>query len=114
LQQKADCQYIDDLPQAMLQSTAGWCVLINPGWCNLLFMMHEDSTIKEKKVYQYTYNQLCKEVQLTKFKQILEKVKPANVTEAKQSLGASSCVKPNLESYKVYLAAQALVADNVV
>ncbi|KAJ2540925.1 hypothetical protein GGF49_004085 [Coemansia sp. RSA 1853] len=35
--------------------------------------MHEDSTIKEKKVYQYTCNQLCKEMQLTKFKQILEK-----------------------------------------
>ncbi|KAJ2558939.1 hypothetical protein GGH12_005618 [Coemansia sp. RSA 1822] len=75
--------------------------------------MHEDSTIKEKKVYQYTCNQLCKEMQLTKFKQILEKVKPANVTEAERSLGAGSYVKPNLESYKVYLAAWALVADKL-
>ncbi|KAJ2657611.1 hypothetical protein IW148_005091 [Coemansia sp. RSA 1199] len=75
--------------------------------------MHEDSSIKEKCVYHYMHNQQCKEMQLTKFKQILEKVKLANVTEAEKSLGAGSCVKPNLESYKVYLAAWALVADRL-
>ncbi|KAJ1854236.1 hypothetical protein LPJ76_004188 [Coemansia sp. RSA 638] len=73
--------------------------------------MHEDSTIKEKKVYQYTCNQLCKEMQLTKFKQILEKVKPANVTEAERSLGAGSYVKPNLESYKFKPNAVIVIGD---
>ncbi|KAJ2652619.1 hypothetical protein IW137_000227, partial [Coemansia sp. RSA 1287] len=46
-QQKADCQYIDELSQAQLQSTAGRCVLIDPGQQDLLFAMHEDSSIKK-------------------------------------------------------------------
>ncbi|KAJ2480178.1 hypothetical protein IWW56_002600 [Coemansia sp. RSA 2131] len=49
-QQKADCAYIDDLPQVQLQSTAGRCVLIDPGRRDLLFVMHEDSSIEEKSV----------------------------------------------------------------
>ncbi|KAJ2470224.1 hypothetical protein IWW56_006576, partial [Coemansia sp. RSA 2131] len=104
--QKADCQYIDNLPQATLQSTAGRYILIDPGRRDLLFMMHEDSSIEEKHVYRYTRNQQRKETRLTKFKQILEKVKPAEVTEAERSLGAGSCVKPDLELYKVYLVAR--------
>ncbi|KAJ2477044.1 hypothetical protein IWW56_004564 [Coemansia sp. RSA 2131] len=55
----------------------------------------------------------CKEIQLTKFKQILEKVKPAEVVEAEQSLGAGSCVKSDLELYKVYLVARERVADTL-
>ncbi|KAJ2543710.1 hypothetical protein GGF49_001792 [Coemansia sp. RSA 1853] len=111
--QQADCTYIDDLPQAMLQSTAGRCVLIDPGRRDLLFMMHEDSTIEDKRVYRYTRNQQRKETRLTKFKRILEKVKPANIAEAERSLGAGSCVKPDLELYKVYLVARERVADTL-
>ncbi|KAJ2543088.1 hypothetical protein GGF49_002335 [Coemansia sp. RSA 1853] len=111
--QQADCQYIDNLPQTQLQSTAGRCVLVDPGRRDLLFMMHEDSSIEEKKVYRYTRNQQRKEMRLTKFKRILEKVKPAEVTEAERSLGAGSCVKPDLESYKVYLVARERVADTL-
>ncbi|KAJ2540765.1 hypothetical protein GGF49_004207 [Coemansia sp. RSA 1853] len=111
--QQANCAYIDDLPQATLQSTAGRCVLIDPGRRDLLFMMHEDSSIKEKRVYRYTRNQQRKETRLTKFKRILEKVKPAAVADAERSLGAGSCVKPNLELYKVYLVARERVADTL-
>ncbi|KAJ2126184.1 hypothetical protein IW147_000335 [Coemansia sp. RSA 720] len=60
-----------------------------------------------KKVYRYTRNQQRKETRLTKFKRILEKVKPA------ESLGAGSCVKPDLELYKVYLVARERVADTL-
>ncbi|KAJ2123312.1 hypothetical protein IW147_002682 [Coemansia sp. RSA 720] len=111
--QQADCAYIDDLPQATLQSTAGRCVLVDPGRRDLLFMMHEESTIEEKRVYRYTRNQQRKETRLTKFKRILEKVKPAEVTEAERSLGTGSCVKPDLELYKVYLVARERVADTL-
>ncbi|KAJ1854518.1 hypothetical protein GGH12_004280 [Coemansia sp. RSA 1822] len=111
--QQANCAYIDDLPQATLQSTAGRYVLIDPGRRDLLFMMHEDSSIKEKRVYRYTRNQQRKETRLTKFKRILEKVKPAAVADAERSLGAGSCVKPNLELYKVYLVARERVADTL-
>ncbi|KAJ2482323.1 hypothetical protein IWW56_001110 [Coemansia sp. RSA 2131] len=113
LQQQADCAYIDNLPQAQLQSMAGRCVLVDPGRRDLLFMMHEDSTIEDKRVYRYTRNQQRKETRLTKFKRILEKVKPAEVAEAERSLGAGSCVKPDLELYKVYLVARERVADTL-
>ncbi|KAJ2719480.1 hypothetical protein H4S00_003476 [Coemansia sp. D1744] len=111
--QKADCQYIDELPQATLQSTAGQCVLIDPGRRDLLFAMHEDSSIEDKQLYRYTRNQQRKETRVTRFKKILKKVKPADIAEAERSLGAGSCVKPDLKLFKEYLVARAQVADKL-
>ncbi|KAJ2130645.1 hypothetical protein IW136_005506, partial [Coemansia sp. RSA 678] len=111
--QKADCQYIDELTQVQLQSTAGRCVLIDPGRRDLLFAMHEDSSIEDKQLYRYTRNQQRKETRVTRFKKILEKVKPADIAEAERSLGAGSCVKPDLKLFKEYLKARAQVADKL-
>ncbi|KAJ1744688.1 hypothetical protein LPJ58_006564, partial [Coemansia sp. RSA 1591] len=112
-QQKADCQYIDELSQATLQNMAGRCVLIDPGRRDLLFAMHEDSTVEDKQLYRYTRNQQRKETRVTRFKRILEKVKPADIAEAERSLGAGSCVKPDLKLFKEYLKARAQVADKL-
>ncbi|KAJ2171883.1 hypothetical protein EV180_007462, partial [Coemansia sp. RSA 518] len=106
-QQKADCLYIDELSQATLQSMAGRCVLIDPGRRDLLFAMHEDSSIEDKQLYRYTRNQQRKETRVTRFKRILEKVKPADIAAAERSLGAGSCVKPDLVLFKEYLKARA-------
>ncbi|KAJ2142613.1 hypothetical protein IW136_001905 [Coemansia sp. RSA 678] len=111
--QKADCQYIDELPQATLQSTAGRCILIDPGRRDLLFAMHEDSSIEDKQLYRYTRNQQRKETRVTRFKQILKKVKPVDIAAAERSLGAGSCVKPDLKLFKEYLEARAQVADKL-
>ncbi|KAJ1793123.1 hypothetical protein LPJ62_000417 [Coemansia sp. RSA 2167] len=48
----------------------------------------------------YTRNQQHKETQVTRFKKILEKVKPVDVAEAERSLSAGSCVKPDLKLFK--------------
>ncbi|KAJ2131153.1 hypothetical protein IW136_005375, partial [Coemansia sp. RSA 678] len=112
-QQKADCLYIDELSQATLQSMAGRCVLIDPGRRDLLFAMHEDSSIEDKQLYRYTRNQQRKETRVTRFKRILEKVKPADIAAAERSLGAGSCVKPDLKLFKEYLVARAQVADKL-
>ncbi|KAJ2634197.1 hypothetical protein IW137_004463, partial [Coemansia sp. RSA 1287] len=115
-QQKTDCQYIDELSQAQLQNMAGRCVLIDPGRRDLLFAMHEDSTVEDKQLYRYTRNQQRKETRVTRFKRILEKVKKADaedIAEAERSLGAGSCVKPDLELFKEYLVARAQVADKL-
>ncbi|KAJ2142654.1 hypothetical protein IW142_004172, partial [Coemansia sp. RSA 564] len=112
-QQKADCLYIDELSQATLQSMAGRCVLIDPGRRDLLFAMHEDSSIEDKQLYRYTRNQQRKETRVTRFKRILEKVKPADIAAAERSLGAGSCVKPDLVLFKEYLKARAQVADKL-
>ncbi|KAJ2264570.1 hypothetical protein J3F81_006174, partial [Coemansia sp. RSA 371] len=111
--QKAECQYIDELSQATLQSTAGRCVLIDPGRRDLLFAMHEDSSIEDKQLYRYMRNQQRKETRVTRFKKILKKVKPVDIAAAERSLGAGSCVKPDLVLFKEYLKARAQVADKL-
>ncbi|KAJ2254186.1 hypothetical protein GGH98_002406 [Coemansia sp. RSA 454] len=92
---------------------AGRCVLIDPGRRDLLFAMHEDSSIEDKQLYRYTRNQQRKETRVTRFKRILEKVKPADIAAAERSLGAGSCVKPDLVLFKEYLKARAQVADKL-
>ncbi|KAJ2131428.1 hypothetical protein IW136_005303, partial [Coemansia sp. RSA 678] len=114
--QKAGCLYIDELSQATLQNMAGRCVLIDPGRRDLLLAMHEDSTVEDKQLYRYTRNQQRKETRVTRFKRILEKVKKADaadIAEAERSLGAGSCVKPDLKLFKEYLVARAQVADKL-
>ncbi|KAJ1780592.1 hypothetical protein LPJ67_005832, partial [Coemansia sp. RSA 1938] len=101
---------------ATLQNMAGRCVLIDPGRRDLLFAMHEDSSIEKKRLYRYTRNQQRKETRVTRFKRILEKVKKADaedIAEAERSLGAGSCVKPDLKLFKEYLKARAQVADKL-
>ncbi|KAJ2423126.1 hypothetical protein IWW41_005062, partial [Coemansia sp. RSA 2522] len=95
---------------------AGRCVLIDPGRRDLLFAMHEDSSIEKKRLYRYTRNQQRKETRVTRFKRILEKVKKADaedIAEAERSLGAGSCVKPDLKLFKEYLVARAQVANKL-
>ncbi|KAJ2472247.1 hypothetical protein IWW56_006185, partial [Coemansia sp. RSA 2131] len=107
---KADCEYIHELSQEQLQNTVGRCVLVDPGRRDLLFAMREDSTIKDKQVYQYTRCQQRVETKQTKYRKILQQVKTADVAAAERTLGTGSCIKPDLDLYKVYLRARADVA----
>ncbi|KAJ2592017.1 hypothetical protein IWW49_001244, partial [Coemansia sp. RSA 1797] len=112
LRQKADCQYIDELSQAQLQSTAGRCA--GGSWLAGFAVCHARGQLHRKKhLYRYTRNQQCKETRVTRFKRILEKVKPVDVAEAERSLGAGSCIKPDLVLFKEYLVARAQVADKL-
>ncbi|KAJ2542725.1 hypothetical protein GGF49_002675, partial [Coemansia sp. RSA 1853] len=86
------------------------CVLVDPGQRDLLFAMREDSSIVEKKVYCYTKCQQCVETKQKKYKKILQQVKTADVAAAERTLGAGSYLKPDLDSYKVYLRSRVLVA----
>ncbi|KAJ2473603.1 hypothetical protein IWW56_005960, partial [Coemansia sp. RSA 2131] len=72
--------------------------------------MHKDSTIKDKQVYRYTRCQQRVETKQTKYRKILQQVKTVDVVAAERTLGTGSCIKPDLDSYKVYLRAWALVA----
>ncbi|KAJ2232662.1 hypothetical protein GGH97_006004 [Coemansia sp. RSA 475] len=75
--------------------------------------MHEDSTIQKKQVYRYTKCQQRVETKQTKYRKILEHVKKASsagIAALERTLGAGSCIKPDLNQFKVYLAARAEVA----
>ncbi|KAJ2499834.1 hypothetical protein GGH96_003177 [Coemansia sp. RSA 1972] len=107
---KADCLYIDELPQEYLQSTVGRCVLVDPGRRDLLFAMREDSTIQKKQIYRYTKCQQHRETCVTKYRKILEQVKKADdedIVALERTLGAGSFIKPDLALFKEYLAARA-------
>ncbi|KAJ2499196.1 hypothetical protein GGH96_003710 [Coemansia sp. RSA 1972] len=111
-EQQADCTYISDLSQATLQGMTGRCMLVDPGRRDLLFMMHEKSTVEEKWVYRYTRSQQRKETRATKHQKICEHVKKvdiADIAALERTLSAGSFIKPNLGLYKVYLKARAEV-----
>ncbi|KAJ1858201.1 hypothetical protein LPJ76_001162 [Coemansia sp. RSA 638] len=83
-QKQADCAYISELSQEQLQSTAGRCVLVDPGRRDLLFMLHEESTVAEKQM--------------------------AEVAALERTLSAGSFTIPGLDLLKEYLTARAEVA----
>ncbi|KAJ2499365.1 hypothetical protein GGH96_003591 [Coemansia sp. RSA 1972] len=75
-------------------------------------MMHEKSTVEKKDVYWYTHSQQCKETCVTKHQKILQdkkKADKAGIAALERTLSAGSFIKPNLDSYKAYLKAQAEV-----
>ncbi|KAJ2474769.1 hypothetical protein IWW56_005724, partial [Coemansia sp. RSA 2131] len=72
--------------------------------------MREDSSIAKKKVYRYSRYQQHIKTKQTKYKKILQQVKMADVAAAERTLSAGSYLKPDLDLYKVYLHAWALVA----
>ncbi|KAJ2498127.1 hypothetical protein GGH96_004547 [Coemansia sp. RSA 1972] len=111
-QKQADCQYISKLSQEQLQSTVGRCVLVDPGRRDLLFMLHEESTVTEKCVYRYTRNQQRRETRVTKYQNICEHVKKTDVADIaalERTLKAGSFTKPDLALFEEYLAARAKV-----
>ncbi|KAJ2476202.1 hypothetical protein IWW56_005052 [Coemansia sp. RSA 2131] len=109
-QQQADCAYIYELSQAQLQSTAGRCVLVDPGRRDLLYMMHEESSVASKNVYRYMRSQQRKETRVKKYRKILENEKTADVAALERKLSAGSYIKPDLKLFEEYLAARADVA----
>ncbi|KAJ2502333.1 hypothetical protein GGH96_001129 [Coemansia sp. RSA 1972] len=112
LEQQADCTYISDLSQATLQGMTGRCVLVDPGRRDLLYMMHEKSTVAEKQVYRYTRSQQRKETRVTKHQKIREHEKKADkedIAALERTLSAGSYIKPDLTLFEVYLKARAEV-----
>ncbi|KAJ2496149.1 hypothetical protein GGH96_006027 [Coemansia sp. RSA 1972] len=111
-QKQADCAYISELSQEQLRSTAGRCVLVDPGRQDLLFMLHEKSTVDNKNVYRYTRNQQHCEMKQKKYQTIrkhVKKVDVVDITALEHTLKAGSFTKPDLALFEEYLAAQAKV-----
>ncbi|KAJ2502461.1 hypothetical protein GGH96_001124 [Coemansia sp. RSA 1972] len=54
--------------------------------------MHEKSTVEEKQLYQYMHNE--------------KKANDKDIAALERTLSASSFIKPDLDSYKVYLEAR--------
>jgi hypothetical protein len=104
-------KYISDLPMAELQQTAGKCVLIDPGRRDLLFVMHENSSIESKQLYRYTANQKSKETRSVRYRKLRTELTD-NCTGVKEA-GAdlSNCNRSSVDPdvYDQFLATRARV-----
>ncbi|KAG1457122.1 hypothetical protein G6F56_006679 [Rhizopus delemar] len=91
-----DVPYVHTLSKEQLLADTGKCILVDPGRRNMLYCMHESSTIQKKSVYRYTNNQRNVETKTRKFRNLRENSKSAAVTAAEASLGrfCSSTVVP--------------------
>ncbi|KAJ2793846.1 hypothetical protein H4R20_006412, partial [Coemansia guatemalensis] len=67
--------FIDKLPSEELEAIKGKCVLIDPGRGDLLFCMHENSTVNNPCLFRYSAPQKAKETRSTRFRKIRERAK---------------------------------------
>ncbi|ORE05960.1 hypothetical protein BCV72DRAFT_242418 [Rhizopus microsporus var. microsporus] len=67
-----DFKYIEKLEKEEPLAGVGKCVLIDPGRRGVLYCMHEESTIENKRTYRYTSNQRAIETKSRKFKKLRE------------------------------------------
>ncbi|KAJ2610024.1 hypothetical protein EV177_004172 [Coemansia sp. RSA 1804] len=62
--QQDNCPYMENISSSELAGTTGCCVLVDPGWCDLLFCMKETSSPEQPEIYCYTSNQKANSKQL--------------------------------------------------
>lgn len=63
-------RYLESLSKKELDNTLKKCVLIDPGRHDLLFCMHEGSSIEEKKLFCFTRNQKSVETKAKRFNKL--------------------------------------------
>ncbi|KAJ1770575.1 hypothetical protein IW140_003324 [Coemansia sp. RSA 1813] len=106
-------EYIESIDQDRLCVMEGSCVLIDPGRRDLLFCMHEYSSIGNPWLFRFTRNHKAKLTRSTKFRKILEAAKkmyPDNaIIKAEQRLAEVSCITVNPDRFKRFIEVQAEV-----
>ncbi|KAJ1662191.1 hypothetical protein EV178_006080, partial [Coemansia sp. RSA 1646] len=106
-------EYIESIDQDKLCVMEGNCVLIDPGRGDLLFCMHEYSSIGNPWLFRFTRNHKAKLTRSTKFRKILEAAKkmyPDNtIIEAEQRLAKVSYTTVAPDEFKKFIEVQAEV-----
>jgi hypothetical protein len=106
---KADeFQYVEKLGKDFLAGV-GKCVLIDPGRRDLLYCMHEKSTVENKMIYRYTSNQKAIETKSRKFRKLRNNLKRDKVITAEISLSHFKSSTVNKEKFAEHLQGRAKV-----
>ena len=97
--------HIGQLPITQLQQTTGKCVLLDLGRRDLLFGMHENSSVDNKQLHRYTSNQLSKETRSNKYRKLRAEVKNDFNGALEAEAALSSCNRSTLDTdiYGKYL-----------
>ncbi|ORE09603.1 hypothetical protein BCV72DRAFT_260721 [Rhizopus microsporus var. microsporus] len=104
-----DFKYVEKLEKEELLAGVGNCALIDPGRCNMLYCMHEESIIESKRTYRYTSNQRAIETKSRKFKKLRESLKPDDVRAAEVSLSKYKSSTVNGDKFAKYLQERATI-----
>ncbi|KAI9362610.1 hypothetical protein BD770DRAFT_359362 [Pilaira anomala] len=108
-----ELKYIEQIPNEELRSTDGKCVFIDPGRRDLIYCMHEDSTVNNKKIYRYTRNQKAKETKSTKFKKLWQQLKPKDIQDCEDKLSKCSPLTVKMGAFVEYLKIRAEVTSKM-
>ncbi|KAG1441894.1 hypothetical protein G6F56_011289 [Rhizopus delemar] len=65
-----DVPYVHTLSKKQLLADTGKCILVDPGRRDMLYCMHENSTIQKKSLYRYPSNQRNVETKTRKFRKV--------------------------------------------
>ncbi|KAL0076670.1 hypothetical protein F4703DRAFT_1884710 [Phycomyces blakesleeanus] len=87
----------------------GCCVLIDPGRRDLLYCMHEESTVETPRCYRYTSNQQNIRLKKTKFRRILQdlKAQAPNVIAAEHEISQTSGRSNNITDFAFHTSVKA-------
>ncbi|KAI9335795.1 hypothetical protein BD770DRAFT_422731 [Pilaira anomala] len=88
-------------------------VFIDPGRRDLIYCMHEDSTVNNKKIYRYTRNQKAKETKSTKFKKLRQQLKPKDIQDCEDKLSNCLPLTMKKEAFVEYLKIRAEVTSKM-
>ncbi|EIE86467.1 hypothetical protein RO3G_11178 [Rhizopus delemar RA 99-880] len=102
-------QYIEELGKEDLLAGVGKCVLIDPGRRDLLYCMHEKSTVENKMICRYTSNQKAIETKSRKFRKLRNNLKRDEVIAAELSLSHFKSSTVNKDKFVEYLQERAKV-----
>ncbi|KAI8048893.1 hypothetical protein BDF22DRAFT_761212, partial [Syncephalis plumigaleata] len=97
--------YISKLKADDHKAIDGKCVAVDPGRRNLLFCVHENSTVEEKRKYQYTKLHQDKMRRTKEYRRIRDDCKKGNqaVLDAEAALSKAQGNTVSLVNYKKYL-----------
>ncbi|PHZ12824.1 uncharacterized protein RHIMIDRAFT_283552 [Rhizopus microsporus ATCC 52813] len=104
-------RYLESLSKKELDNTLKKCVLIDPGRHDLLFCMHEDSSIEEKKLFRFTRNQKLVETKARRFNKLRKFMKPAYIQELEASLSKIPAATVDLVKYTKYIKRRSKVSQ---
>ncbi|KAI8056503.1 uncharacterized protein B0P05DRAFT_581631 [Gilbertella persicaria] len=108
-----DIAYIESLSQEKLRERTykDNCVLIDPGRRDMLFCMHESSTVEKKRTYRYMRNQRNMETKTRKFMKLCERLKPEAVSNAEAILSRLKSSTVIKDQYVEYIRQKATVTQ---
>ncbi|KAL1931590.1 hypothetical protein VTP01DRAFT_9733 [Rhizomucor pusillus] len=101
-----DIPYIHQLEKETVQEIQPRAVYIDPGRRDLLYCMHNSSSLTERNVFRYTRNMKAQDTKSTQYRKLRQNTKLAEIRECERKLAATSATSVDNNDYIKYIKAQ--------